>query len=187
MNSKYEKSIARLIEANEIQKALELAKRYKTKQTWVAVHYQCDVEYDTPTAEEAAQNYVEDGDWDVQNKTEFLQIYVWPKYYVGSVSVEDKGDSTWLIEKLNPKIPSCDDGDDGDHVWSSPYDIVGGLKENPGVWGKGGGEVIHEVCLKCGCRKTTDTWAQCPDTGIQGLVSVKYEPEYYAEELMLTQ
>lgn len=76
--------------------------------------------------------------------------------------------------------PKCS-SDDG-HDWQSPYSIVGGIKENPGVWGHGGGVVINECCMNCGCQKSTDTWAQRGDTGEQGLTSVSYTPGVYELE-----
>lgn len=61
------------------------------------------------------------------------------------------------------------------HRWGRPHHVVGGLKENPGVWGHGGGVVIHDVCLRRGCtvRRKTDTWATDSTTGMQGR-SVRY-------------
>jgi hypothetical protein len=35
--------------------------------------------------------------------------------------------------------------------------------------------IIHEVCVACGLKKITDTWAQNPEDGTQGLTSVRYE------------
>lgn len=62
------------------------------------------------------------------------------------------------------------------HDWQAPHEIVGGIKENPGCWGHGGGVICHEVCMHCGAGRKTDTWAQRHDTGEQGLTSVSYEP-----------
>ena len=56
----------------------------------------------------------------------------------------------------------------------SPHEVVGGLEENPGVWGNGGGVIIHEVCQTCGVHRHTNTWAQNPVNGKQGLESVSY-------------
>jgi len=78
---------------------------------------------------------------------------------------------------LEPEAPECLAGQE--HDWQSPHELVAGIKENPGVWGHGGGVIIHEACLRCGCRRTTDTWAQRPDTGQQGLTEVRYEADYY--------
>jgi len=73
--------------------------------------------------------------------------------------------------ELHPDEPACTDGD---HDWQKPYELLGGLTENPGVWGKGGGIVYTEVCKKCGLYRTIDTWAQNRDTGEQGLTSISY-------------
>lgn len=74
-------------------------------------------------------------------------------------------------EAVEPDEPECSEDE---HDWRSPHDVVGGVEENPGVHGHGGGVVIHEVCRHCGCHKITDTWAQRMDTGEQGLTSVTY-------------
>jgi hypothetical protein len=49
-------------------------------------------------------------------------------------------------------------GRDG-HEWASDHDVVGGLKENPGVWGHGGGVTTRRHCRHCGTYRVTDTWA----------------------------
>ena len=37
-----------------------------------------------------------------------------------------------------------------EHDWSADWDLVKGLRENPGVWGIGGAAIrITEVCTKC--------------------------------------
>ena len=57
---------------------------------------------------------------------------------------------------VEPPVPECA-GDD-DHDWHSPQSL-GGCRENPGVWGHGGGVIIHELCRICGAKRVTDTWA----------------------------
>ncbi len=85
--------------------------------------------------------------------------------------------------QLDEDEPDCD-SDEAAHDWQSPYALLGGIKENPGVWCHGGGVIITEVCIRCGCKKVTDTWAQRPDTGEQGLTSVSYEEgAFTADEL----
>lgn len=81
----------------------------------------------------------------------------------------------------NELEPDCHDG--AEHDWQSPHEIVGGDKKSPGVWGHGGGVVIVECCLRCGCARRTDTWAQDPITGQQGVESVTYEPGRYADKI----
>jgi hypothetical protein len=75
--------------------------------------------------------------------------------------------------------PACPEGE---HDWQSPQ-FLGGLQENPGVFGHGGGVIITECCMHCGCKRVTDTWAQDMSTGEQGLTSIAYEPGAFAEEL----
>lgn len=70
-----------------------------------------------------------------------------------------------------------------EHNWQSPHEIVGGCKESPGVRGHGGGVIICEVCMHCGCERETDTWDQDPETGRQGLTSVRYTPGKWAVDV----
>jgi hypothetical protein len=83
---------------------------------------------------------------------------------------------------IDPPEPRCGDNG-GDHVWASPLSIVGGCKENPGVYGHGGGITSKEVCLRCGCEEFSDSWAQNRDNGMQGLDSVSYTPRKYEDEV----
>jgi hypothetical protein len=93
-----------------------------------------------------------------------------------SAYCEETGEESWDTVTLEPEEPECAEGEE--HDWRSPYSVLGGLKENPGVWGHGGGAIIKEVCRLCGWYRTTDTWAQRPDTGEQGLTEVSYaEPD----------
>ena len=96
------------------------------------------------------------------------------------VEVGNENNEGVITARIDPPEPDC--ADDESHNWTSPHEIVGGIEENPGVWGHGGGVIIHEACSHCGCRKTTDTWAQRSDTGEQGLESITYEPGCYAHE-----
>ena len=73
--------------------------------------------------------------------------------------------------------PSCEWGDA--HVFAAPHRLLGGLKENPGVIGHGGGVKITTVCLRCGWEKTLDTWATNPATGEQGLEQTTYKPSSF--------
>jgi hypothetical protein len=73
---------------------------------------------------------------------------------------------------VHPPEPSCDECE---HEWCSPLSVVGGHRDNPGVFGHDGGVIIREVCRHCAAYRVTDTWAQNPATGEQGLESVTYE------------
>lgn len=100
---------------------------------------------------------------------------LWLEYYVRAVVPDEYGDfehDSFEIE-LHPDEPACAEGHE--HDWRSPYSVLGGLEENPGVWGNGGGAIIKQVCAHCGAYMITDTWAQNPSTGEQGLTSVSYE------------
>ena len=95
---------------------------------------------------------------------------------------QERCDGERVTVRIDPAEPRCVDRETS-HDWQSPHEIVGGLRENPGVWGHGGGVISREVCVRCGCERTTDTWAQRRDTGEQGLTSVSYEPRKYERML----
>lgn len=99
-------------------------------------------------AEEAAEEWVKDGDWG-EGKI-FVSCSIFREdeegeVYASAVEVEVGED---------PPEPDCADG--ADHDWQSPYEIVGGLRENPGVWSVGGTQVASkEVCSCCGAIRNT--------------------------------
>lgn len=74
---------------------------------------------------------------------------------------------------IEQREPPCEEG--MMHDWRTPYDVLGGLRENPGIWGHGGGVIMRSLCRHCGRYRIVDTWAQRPDTGEQGLVETTYE------------
>ena len=69
---------------------------------------------------------------------------------------------------IDPDEPDCSDG--CGHEWVS--DGASGF--GTVVCGHGGGVVCRSVCARCGVRRISDSWAQRPDTGEQGLDSVSY-------------
>src|SRR4051794_12299251 len=99
------------------------------------------------------------------------------------VATEDDGkqNTYGITATIDPKEPECLDGED--HDWQSPIRLVGGIEANPGVFGHGGGVIISQVCMRCGCGKLTDTWARDPGTRRQGLTSVTYEKGKYAHQI----
>jgi hypothetical protein len=134
--------------------------------------YKCDdgnaeIEIEADSAEEAAREYVDGGDWGPIESTTWINVYV----------EDEDGDRERVKVALQPEEPACVDG--RDHDWDSPHELVGGCESNPGVWGHGGGVIITEACTRCGCKRTTDTWAQDRETGEQGLESVSYEPNAF--------
>lgn len=81
------------------------------------------------------------------------------------------GESESDTVTLEPDAPDCSADD---HDWQSPIRVVDGIKENPGVWGNGGGVIMLQVCAHCGAYCETNTWAQRRDTGERGLTEVSY-------------
>lgn len=128
---------------------------------------------DLDEARERAEEWAREGGWDLTGGTIWVDVAI-----IDPATRERVERVTVQIDQPEPR---CERGHE--HDWQSPHEIVGGLKENPGVWGHGGGVIITEVCMHCGCARITDTWAQRPDTGEQGLTSVSYEPGRYADEI----
>ena len=125
-------------------------------------------------AVEQAKKWIAEGDYDTDEGT------VWVHGYLLELDRDDTA-AECIEVTIEPPEPDCEDG--REHDWQSPVELVGGIKENPGVWGHGGGVVIHEVCMHCGTERVTDTWAQDPDTGRQGLHSVAYHAGKYAADV----
>jgi hypothetical protein len=137
--------------------------------------YLCDdgnAEIEIEAADEyaAAQAYVDGGDWGEHGieTTRWVRVHVHPRG-----ANWDDGD--WIRVEIEPEEPDCP-SEKAEHDWRRPIEYVGGIAENPGVRGHGGGVTIAEVCVRCGARRVTDTWAQCLETGEQGLTSITYEP-----------
>jgi hypothetical protein len=158
------------------ERVFEAGEFWVTRSIWHADDGNCECEFpDAESAEEAAQAYLDGGDWGEVTETLFFNIHVWLEDGDG-----ERSDEQTIALTLDPDEPACCEDD---HDWQSPHEIVGGIKENPGVWGHGGGAIITECCMHCGCKKTTDTWAQNPETGEQGLTSVSYEENAFTAEL----
>lgn len=127
-----------------------------------------EVEYEGLTASEAAQKYVDEGSWGENASTVWVSVLSYRKDSDGDIY--DQEDHTIAID---PQEPDCVVGEE--HDWRAPFSLLGGLKENPGVHGHGGGVICKEVCAHCGAYKITDSWAQNPETGEQGLDSIEYQ------------
>lgn len=129
------------------------------------------IEYSDCTPREAAEQYVADGDWGDVDSTAWIEVVTWRD------GVDADGDIVHIDEEshsvtIEAQEPECEAGHE--HDWRSPHSVVGGIEDNPGVWGHGGGVIITEVCAHCGAYRETDTWAQNPANGVQGLRSVEY-------------
>lgn len=104
-------------------------------------------------------------DYPAAESTTWVHVRVWD---------DESGESIDTTLSIDPVEPPCD----AEHEWCSPHSVVGGLQENPGVWGSGGGVRVHEVCKHCGAYRITDTWATDPCDGSQGHTSISYrEPD----------
>lgn len=153
---------------------------YPESATWHADDGNAEIEIVADSGREAAEEYVDGGDWGDRNSTSWVTVRVWRE------GVDQHGDAVqYAVEDhkiiLEAEEPKCDH-EDG-HDWQDPAEIVGGCRENPGVHSHGGGVRIEEVCMHCGCSRVTDTWAQDPTDGEQWLRSVEYTPGKYAEEV----
>lgn len=156
--------VERLLDAKEVDLALALARARYTRRVWVADDGNGGpiVYDDADSAEDAAQEYVDDGDWG-DDSAGCYTIYTWPGYYVGEAYVEDREDRDSHNIVVDPDEPDCDDGHE--HDWCTPHAVLGGIKSNPGCWAHGGGVIAKEICRHCGLLKTTDTYATNPSNG----------------------
>jgi hypothetical protein len=137
----------------------------------------CDGATTRVEAEDMAEAKSAAVDW--ANESDGGLTTSWSDYYVVQIDYAGSpiGDPALVTVTFVPEAPRCLAGKA--HDWQRPYDVVGGLRENPGVWGSGGGVVMDECCVNCGCARITDTWAHRPDTGEGGLESVTYVPGRY--------
>lgn len=103
---------------------------------------------------------------------------IWINVFVRCVETDEEEAG---IVACDPEEPPC--VEEGEHDYATPYALLGGLRENPGVWGHGAGLISKSVCMRCGTERTRDTWAQDPETGCQGLHSVKYAARKYADRI----
>lgn len=141
---------------------------------------ECGHEYTTITASSCEEALEEARDGVERDNYSDAEGTLWITVRVRCELTGESDSDTVACDEEEPKCTGADE-----HDWQAPYEIVGGLKENPGVFGHDGGLLINEVCLHCGLARQTDTWAQNPETGEQGLVSVRYEKNKYAGQLGL--
>lgn len=131
---------------------------------------ECDQPYDTVWATSINDALTEARDNFSPLDYDFVESSRWIDIGARNLVTGELDSETVTIE---PDEPECEG--DRDHEWETPYSVLGGCKENPGVCGHGGGVIITEVCAHCGRYRVTDTWAQRMDTGEQGLTSVSFE------------
>jgi hypothetical protein len=164
--------IAAAIEAEAPALVLELAREYGEIAGYMADDGNAEIEYEhATTRQDAAEEYVSDGDWGDESGTARITVDTWPIYQLGDVRVADPNDRESCRVELPATEPACSESE---HDWTTPFEVLGGISENPGVWGNGGGVICRCICRHCGSLRTTDTWAQDPQTGEQGLDSISY-------------
>jgi len=116
--------------------------------------------------DEALHNVLMDFDEEVYR----AETTVWVRIIVRNEEDPDEELSDYVT--VYPSEPDCVEYHE--HDWQSPYSVVGGCRENPGVYGHGGGVIITTVCRHCGKYMVEDSWAQDPETGQQGLDTIAY-------------
>lgn len=130
---------------------------------------------DEPMTEGEIREWLDDASregWEVSDSPMWVDNWATPIDVVTGEAL-DSLDGLSITVQIDPPTPEC--VDDQGHDWQAPYEVLGGLRENPGVWGNGGGVICREVCAHCGVYQVTDTWAQRRDTGTQGHTTVTYE------------
>ena len=142
----------------------------------------------------ATRVWAREGDWDTSSGTIWVDVYVesehgdrLPDHNVNIAPPEPPCRPLDMVSypdtgAAEPPRSGDVDSPEG-HRWRSPHSIVGGIRENPGVYGHGGGVTCAYVCTRCGCGKHTDSGAQNPDTGTQGLSSIAYRVGEYVAAL----
>jgi hypothetical protein len=149
---------------------------------WFADDNHADAFFPVKNPETAAKRFADGGEWGEIEET----IWVASRCYRAGLTAKGEvvsWDETDRIKvAIDPEEPDCEDA--RGHDWQAPHEIVGGIEENPGVIGHGGGVFCEEVCIRCGCSKLTDTWAHDPADGQQGLQSIRYEAGKYAEDVV---
>jgi len=138
----------------------------EAKSTIPGGHYRCvdasgydgehwDIQADSPR--EAAQAFVDDGDFEPRNQTVWVHV---------RVESPDGDVDTHKIE-IEPAVPPCTS--QSGHLWLDPHH-----------WGSGAGVLVEETCDHCGLKKHIDTGGHDPVNGSMATV-VSYKAEVGAE------
>lgn len=115
-------------------------------------------------AKKQLHDWARDSDWNM-DEWDATTIQVDYALYAGKWEPGDDAEPAYEYRHtFHPDEPACIDTNT-EHDWTSSVKTEGGLKENPGVFGHGGGVIIHDHCRHCGVQRTQDTWAQDPTTG----------------------
>ena len=122
-----------------------------------------DIEAETlAEAVEAGRKWIEGGNWESHDGT--IRIGVPLAACVRPVVEDEDGDDITLDQpatdcsgSYSDEEPGCDAADGGEHDWRARHALVGGIRENPGVWSLGGTRMwFRSVCACCGHYRTED-------------------------------
>jgi hypothetical protein len=105
-------------------------------------------------ATEYAISEAEEGDV-LSPVTANVRLTVW--------GLDSDGDLAYVVVEASAEgdLPeNAGEKDEEEGTWESPYDLLGGIEENPGVQGHGGGVIIREVSSATGRYRITNTWDQ---------------------------
>jgi hypothetical protein len=136
--------------------------------------FQCD------SAQEACQKNADTNYWEKESKTTWVDVTAWQDGIDADGNIRQVNDHT-ITMTVDAEVPDCVKGKS--HDWISPHKLVGGCEDDPGVFSHVCGLIHREVCRYCGTEKVTDTWAQNPSNGQQGLESESYEKNKYQDRL----
>jgi hypothetical protein len=129
----------------------------------------CSEAIEADSAKGAAREFAED--YDPENKSYRVNVYVME-------DGEDFEDAQDIFITIDPREPSCTIyGETYDeHAWCDAYELVGGIRSNPGVWGEGGGVRTLTICKRCGCARKVNTWDTDPSNG-EHFESLEYDSD----------
>ena len=117
------------------------------------------------SADEAASEYMDDSYYgEDDGTTRWVTVAAWRTgfRFDGTGVLEERCKEERSRHTLEPEIPCCVKGVD-DHNWTAVSARVNGA-----------GHVHEDKCSFCRARRTTNTWAQDPWDGRQGLTSTTY-------------
>lgn len=126
---------------------------------------------DMEEAKSLAADWIREGSWDCK-----CEIDVQVAEIDADKEVVDR---EWITVEVgeDPPEPECYADE---HDWQTPWRLLGGLRENPGVWSKGGTTMVYRsVCKNCGCYRTETDYG-CQRNPGQPTRSVEYDKADFA-------
>jgi hypothetical protein len=139
---------------------------------------------DDEAAETRAREMLREGDWNQDRSTATFRVRASIAEIVTENGEEYEENWRTVAVTFEPDEPACITDCTGGHDWQTPYELVGGIRDNPGVRANGGGVTIDYACVLCGARKHVNTWDTDPATGAV-METVSYDgPGYYDLSLL---